>query len=195
MLRFRGRFPSAIAGLRVIQPKSHKAIVFYSHKPDFTKGFNIAAVQPVMSPNEIKSEDVSQLIPHDMQPGNDASQVASRILDRSLNSWMNSPMMKGSSLVKTAKSFENTMGSNVSVGGDDPEQTKHSIQFNVRAEQARAFVKYEGITNAQLSYQVGSDRVDLEVREPMTLLETDLVYNHTNSRADSRDIVSVRWIW
>lgn len=167
----------------------------FTHKPDFSKGFNIGTVQPVRNPNEIGSDDVSKLIPQDIQPTSNAGQVASRILDRSLNTWMNSDMMKDSSLVKSAKSLENTMGSDVSIGGEDSDEMKHSFKFNVRAEQAKALVKYEGLTNAQLSYQVGSDRLDFEVREPMAVLETDLVYNHTNSRADNRDIVSVRWVW
>ena len=193
MLRIPGRFPTSLA--TTLPPT--KTIVFYSQAPglDCSKGYDASIIQPVRPYDDVDSQDIQKMIPQDMQPSSDGAQVASRIADKSMNSFMDSPMMKSSDIGRAAKSVEHSMQADMSVGGAEPDSIKHSFHFDVQAAQTKAMLKYQGITNANLSYQASGQTLNLEVREPMKIIKTDLVYNHIDSWNDRRDTLSVRWIW
>ena len=149
----------------------------------------------LMSVMTIRSEDISRIIPTDLRPTNDGGVVASRIGERGINAWLNSPSMKNTGIVKGAQSLERNMASDVAIGGDEPDSIKHSFKFGVKAEQSKAQLEYAGLMNANVSYQVAASTFNVEVREPVALLQTDLVFNHINTRDDQRDVLSVRWNW
>ena len=193
MLRIPGRFPTSVAS---IHPPT-KTIIFYSQAPglDCSRGFDASTIEPVRPYNEVDSSDISKMIPQDMQATSDGGQVAARIADRSMNSLMDSPLMKSSDIGRAAKSVEHSMQADMSVGGTEPDSVKHSFHFDVQAAQTKAQLKYEGITHANLTYQVSGQTLNFEVREPMKMMKTDLVYNHVDTWNDRRDTLSVRWIW
>ena len=188
MLRIPGRFPSAVSAVRV----PVKPLNFYSSSRDFSKGCNFAEIQPVIPRSTF---DVANYIPQDLTPTNDGGMIAARIADRSLNTIFNSPEVQNTDFGRTAHSLEKTMNSDMSVGGQEPDSIRHNFKFGVKAAQTKAHLTYEGITNAEVSYQVVASTLNVEVREPMAMLNTDLVYNHINTRDDQRDVLSVRWNW
>ena len=193
MLRIPGRFPNSIA---TTNPPT-KTIIFYSQAPglDCSKGYDASIIQPVRPYGEVENKDIQKMIPQDMQATSDGGQVASRIADKSMNSLMDSPLMKSSDLGRAAKTVEHSMQADMSVGGAEPDSIKHSFHFDVQAAQSKAMLHYQGITNANLTYQASGQTLNLEVREPMKVIKTDLVYNHIDTFNDRRDTLSVRWIW
>jgi hypothetical protein len=162
---------------------------------DFSKGINISLVEPIRSLNITKSEDIAMMIPSDMAPSSNFGSVSTQIIDRSLTSFFNSPVIRNSDIGRTAHQVEKSMESNVDFGGQTPNSIKHSFKFAMKAAQTRAQVEYTGITNAQLSYQIAGSTLDLEVREPVAAIGTQVVYNHIDKPNDRSDVVSLRWDW
>ena len=191
MMRISNRLPTSISAVRT----PIKDIDLSPRLEGYGRGFDISTVERVMSVMTIRSEDISRIIPTDLRPTNDGGVVASRIGERGINAWLNSPSMKNTGIVKGAQSLERNMASDVAIGGDEPDSIKHSFKFGVKAEQSKAQLKYAGLMNANVSYQVAASTFNVEVREPVALLQTDLVFNHINTRDDQRDVLSVRWNW
>lgn len=191
MMRISNRLPTSISAVRT----PIKDIDLSPRLEGYGRGFDISTVERVMSVMTIRSEDISRIIPTDLRPTNDGGVVASRIGERGINAWLNSPSMKNTGIVKGAQSLERNMASDVAIGGDEPDSIKHSFKFGVKAEQSKAQLEYAGLMNANVSYQVAASTFNVEVREPVALLQTDLVFNHINTRDDQRDVLSVRWNW
>jgi hypothetical protein len=162
---------------------------------DFRKGLNASAIQPVESSRLTKSEDVSRIIPASMAPTDNSGLVAGQILDHSFSNWFNSEEVKRSSFGRTAHKVEKSLTGEITIGGTKPQSIRHNLRFQMKAAQTQAQVEYTGLTTAQFTYYMMQDKSDIEVREPMKVLNTQLVYNHTISRDDRRDIVSLRWAW
>lgn len=173
-----------------------KSVGFWTHSSemDFSRGLNLKSIQPIESLRIMKSEDIALIIPDDLSPSSDGGQIASQILDHSLSNLFNSDAVKKSDLGRTAQVVEKSMEGDLAFGGETPDSIKHSLKFAMRASQTRAMVEYSGITKAQLSYSISQQRVQLEVEEEMAA-NTQLVFNHSNTRTDRTDMLSLRWIW
>jgi hypothetical protein len=162
---------------------------------DFRKGLDASLITPIQSLNVTRSEDVAKMIPADMAPSSDFGAVSSQILDRSISSLFNSPLIRNSDIGRTAHQMEKSMESNIELGGAEPDSIKHSFKFAMKAAQTRAQIEYSGLTNAQLSYQIAGSTLDFEVREPVAAIGTQVVFNHIDKPSDRTDVVSLRWDW
>ncbi|MEK7357507.1 MAG: hypothetical protein AAB250_13730 [Bdellovibrionota bacterium] len=163
---------------------------------DFSRGLNLAIIEPIRSLNYTSAEDISKMIPmKDMVSGSDGGRVASQIFDRSISSFFNSPAVKNSDFGRNAHRVEKAMEGNVAVGGSRPNSIKHEFKFAMQPTQTRAFVQYRGLANAQLSYQAAGSTVNFEVAERVESLSSNVVYAHTVKPGDSIYSVSLRWVW
>lgn len=162
---------------------------------DYSRGLDISIIQPVSSSRDTTAADVSKIIPSDMKATNDGSVVASQILDRSLSSWFDSDAVKHSEIGHTAHQVEQSMNADVAFGGKEPESIKHNVKFQVKAAQQQAQLEYTGYTTAQVTYSAGQDKTDIELREPVRALGTQVVFNNIATHDDNRKIVSLRWNW
>jgi hypothetical protein len=186
-------FAAIPRGLPTVQP--NRSLVIKRVGFDFSKGFDIASVRPVQSLRETRSEDISKIIPADMTPTTNGSLVATQILDHSLSNWFNSEAVRSSSIGHTAHRIEKSMEGDLSFGGTQPESTKHSLKFSMKATQTRADVEYTGLTTAQVTYFVLQEKTNIEIREPVRALNTQVVYNDIASKEDRTQMVSLRWQW
>jgi hypothetical protein len=162
---------------------------------NFSKGIDFSAIQPIESARLTKTKDVERIIPSGMAPTRDGGMVARQIIDHSLSSWFNSEQVRNSSLGRSAHQVEQKLSSNVSVGGGAPEAVHHNFRFQMRAAQTKAQLEYSGLTHAKLTYYVAQQQTDLEVREPLKILRTDLVFKQQVSRVDQRQTLNLRWSW
>ncbi|MES2963986.1 MAG: hypothetical protein V4760_08850 [Bdellovibrionota bacterium] len=163
---------------------------------DFSRGLNLAIIEPIHSLNYTSSEDISRLIPvRDMQTGTDGGRVASQIMDQSLTTFFNSPVFRNSDFGRSAVRVQKSMEGNVTVGGTRPNSTKHEFKFAMQPTQTRALMQYRGIANAQVTYQVAASTVNIEVTERMDMLDSDVVLAHTMKPGDTIDSVGLRWDW
>ncbi len=174
----------------------NKRSLIFTRPLDFSKGLNVACIQPMVSLRNINADDIGQVIPKDMSPTGDSGNVAFQILDHSLSNFFNSSAIRNSDLGRTASKVEKSMEGNVAFGSKKPNSTQHSVKFAMKAAQTKALVEYTGYTNAQVSYHVAQSKLDVEVREDVSALKTQVVYNHTDiQNAEKVDMFSLRWGW
>ncbi len=140
---------------------------------------------------DYSSQDVSMMIPTNMAASNDTGHIASQILDRSMQSLFNSEYFKSTDLGKTSHKVEKSMQQNVTIGGTAPNSIQHNFKFNMQAAQGKALIDYSGFANAQLSYQVSSQELNLEIYHHLSG-NVKLAYNHINNPTDQRDTVSLK---
>lgn len=163
---------------------------------DFSRGLNIAVIQPIESLNYTSTEDISKMIPaHDMVATSDGGRVASQIFDRSISSFFASPAVRNSDFGRNAHRVEKAMESNVAIGGGTADSVKHEFKFAMQPTQTRALVQYRGLANAQLSYQAAGSTMNFEVHERIEALDSNLVYAHTVKPGDATDTLNLRWVW
>jgi hypothetical protein len=197
----------AVIGLCVTASKSYAAIphalrstmmrdyAFALNRFNFSKGFDATWIQPVESTRITTSNDISKIIPADMKPTNDGGSVATQILDRSLSTWLNSEIVRNSTIGHAAHEVEKSMEGDVSFGGHSPDSIKHQLKFSMKATQTRADLEYTGITTAQVTYFIAQAKTNIELREKVKALGTQLVYNNISSSEDRRQTLSLRWDW
>lgn len=163
---------------------------------DFSRGIDATCIQPVESLNALRAEHINSIIPaKDLQPTNDGGLVATRILDHSISNLLNSEAVRNSSLGRTAHQLEDKMEGDLSFGGSEPDSVHHSLKFSMKAAQTRADLEYNGITKALITYYIAQSATNLEIREDISLLGTELVFNHLTSPDETRRTVSFRWDW
>lgn len=162
---------------------------------DFSRGLDASAIRPIESSRVTRSEDVARVIPANMEPTSNGGLVATQILDHSINNWLNSEAVRSTSLGRTAHSVEKSLKTDVSFGGAEPQAVKHNLRFQMKAAQTQALLEYSGLTTAQFTYSMAQNKKDLELREPLPGLSTQLVFNHTLTQEDRRETLSLRWNW
>lgn len=84
---------------------------------------DLQQVKPVESENQIKAEDLASIVPTDMGATNDDNAIRQRIMDRSLQSFVSSPVFRKTAIGKTAKALETMFSAGVSFGGKKKAQT------------------------------------------------------------------------
>jgi hypothetical protein len=174
--------------------RSPQSFVF-TREPDFSRGMDASAIQPMRSLNGMRYEDISKFIPSDLSPTMSGGMISGRIAERSLYSFFNSPAMRSSELGRSAHSIDNKMKGGVSLSGSGEKSLHHEFKFAMRPSQARAVVQYSGLTDAQVSYQAMDSKLDFEVRESVSAIGTQVVFNHIAQRGDNTDMLSMRWAW
>ncbi len=162
---------------------------------DFSKGFNITAIEPISAMTSVTSDDISKIIPAHALVANAQGDVAGQIIDHSVSNFFNSDRVRNSPVGRTAHQIEKSMEGDLSFGGSQPASVKHSLKFAMRATQTRAQVEYSGYTTAQVTYSIVHEEMNVEVREPVKALNTQLVFNHIASKTDRTQIMSFRWAW
>lgn len=162
--------------------------------PDFSRGANLAIIQPMDSVRTIREKDIQQIIPSDLSPNSSSDLIATQILDHSLSSFFNSESVKKSDFGRTAHKVEKSMQGNIQFGGQEPESIHHSLKLAFKATKTQAQLEYSGITNANLNYSLAQNRIDLELHENLAQ-NTQIVFNHIDQPAEISDILSLRWHW
>jgi hypothetical protein len=141
--------------------------------------------------DEYTSKDISKMIPTNMAASNDTGHVASQILDQSMQSLFNSESFKTSDIGRSTHKIEKSMQQDVTIGGSAPDSIQHNFKFNMQAAQGKALIDYSGFGHAQISYQVASQELNLEVFHHITG-NMKVAYNHINNPSDQRDTVSLK---
>lgn len=187
---------SALSSISMASVYSAKIrpIDFNPLRADYSRGLDASTIHPIESTKGLKYSDVQKIIPTDLDPNNQGG-VGRRILDNSLKNALNSDALKNSSLGRTAASVQESMQTNVSMGSRESNSVHHEFQFAADPVQVRARIHYSGLTDANLSYHAGESKTDFEMREPVRMIATDIVYNHTDVPGDRRDLMSLRWKW
>lgn len=141
--------------------------------------------------------DIGKVIPTDMQDSNDQNAVANRIGDHAIQNWLNSPVMRNSSVGRTAHQVQDAMKTEVVVQGGSSSgkaSIDHKFSFQVLALQASSRLKYTGWLNAQVNFDSRARETIFEVTEKVWD-DKDFVISHTANQVQDLSSVGLRWSW
>jgi hypothetical protein len=174
----------------------NRAVVMISTPSKVFYGQNGKSLSPelIATFNQIKASekplDLAQLIPLDMIPSDNSSQVFSQVADRSMTNFLNSPEVRATSFGRTATSVENSMKKEIVLGS--AQSVQHKFNFNVQAFQTVAQVQYTGVTNAAVKYKISESKLAVEIFEKIKGGK-DIVLSHISSPVDRISQLSLRW--
>ena len=159
----------------------------------------LSQTKPIQIPvNEldrpITSKDVQKVIPLDLRPTTSSSYVASKVGDRALNLWINSPAVQDSALGRTKNQVEQTMKTEVSVAGtgEGANKVEHKVSFQVLALQATTRMTYKGWVNAEVNHDVRNRSTLFQVSEKVWD-NKDVTLSHMANTDEGVSSVGVRW--
>lgn len=155
---------------------------------------NTLPIQIPQAPsNAWTKEDVSKVIPTDMHDSEDAAFVATRIGDRAVQAWFNSPTGKGSAVGRTATTVQENLKTEVAVKSEEG-AVEHKFTFQVLALQAISQIRYSGWLNAALDFDARARETKLELTEKLWT-NKDFVISHTARADQGLSAVGLRWNW
>lgn len=161
---------------------------------------DLSSTVPVKFPEEtgaagLTDKDIQKLIPLDMKPTTNATYVATRVGDKAVQAWLNSPTVKNSAMGKTAAQVENSMKTEVAISQDTEEgKVNHRFMFQIQAFQSTAMLKYRGWVNAAATYDARAHASVVEFTEKIWN-DKDLTLSHTASNSEDVSALGVRWTW
>lgn len=130
---------------------------FQNRCRDFRTAEDYSNIPMIRSLTEMNQRDIAAIIPMSSLQGSDSDgALASKIITHSLNSFFRSETIQNTGVGRAAASVERAMDTNVAMGGLD-EGTVHTVNFKMKATDARAILAYDGFIDSQISYQVGHD--------------------------------------
>ena len=175
-------------------------VLFFPSYQNMGRGQDARSIQPVQPYNEITSADVGRVIPFQKMQGlqttagNPNSPVMTTIFGYSMGNYLQSPAVKQSRVGRTANTVQESMRTETSFGGARPGATKHSLAVNLNPFETKAEMKYKGFTNASLTYTATDAKLNFEMSQNLGK-QTKIVFNHTDTRSESKELLSLRWLW
>ena len=180
--------------------RPREIVLFFPSYQNMGRGQDARSIQPVQPNIEITSADVGQVIPFQKMQGlqttavNPNAPVMTTIFGYSMGNYLQSPAVKQSRVGRTATTVQESMRTEASFGGSQPGATKHSLAVNLNPFETKAEMKYKGFTNASLTYTATDAKLNFEMYRDISK-QTKIVFNHTDTRSESKQMVSLRWIW
>lgn len=176
-------------------------IIGFYEKGECQKSIDLSSTQPITIPdfyysqvNQISSKDVEEIIPMDMEPTSNSSEVATRIADRSLQVWART-VGKDVSLVKVAKNVERQLKADVDLSsGSQPDDLHHRVKLNVKAFQTLAEIEYSGWTTALINYNFSRQKSLVKLSEKI-LSNKDLFVMGESDQVQTVSSVGLSWKW
>lgn len=161
-----------------------------SRTGNFAKGVDNRGVVEVKE----LARDYSMILPTNLAPVKDVSGVSMQIVDHTINAFFNQPEIKNTFVGRAAETVEKKLKTEVSLGGNEPDSVQHNIKFQLKASETKASMEYRGLTNCDLSYSVAAQKTNLEIFEPLSQ-RSNLVFTHSDTPSDRRDVLSLRMNW
>lgn len=141
---------------------------------------------------KITSEDVAKIVPLDLKDGDSASTVFTRIADRGISMWFNSPFMKSSAIGQMAERTQEKLKTDVVVPADNPDGVSHKFSFRVEAMQALAKIEYTGWLKGSINYDAKASCTDILFKEQV-LQNKELIVSHKADKHEGLSMVGLAW--
>lgn len=144
-------------------------------------------VTPVMT-----SEDVAKIVPLDLKEGDSQGTVFTRIADRGLNMWLNSPAMKSSAIMQMAEKTQEKLKTDVVVPASSPNEVSHKFSFKVEAFQALAKLEYSGWLKAAINYDAKESATNVIVKEQV-FDDKEFILTHKSDKTEGLSMMGLAW--
>lgn len=123
----------------------------------------------------IDGQLVQKVIPLNLNPEAEA-EILPRIVDHSITSFFESPLVQNTTAVKVAKAVEKSMATDVAIQSENSNIT-HKFKVQMMALQRSAHFAYTGLTNASVLVNMATASTLLQINERLTTRQT-LVVSH-----------------
>lgn len=138
-------------------------------------------------------EIVAKIIPTNLQPGQTEEQISLRVIDHSMQTFTADEYFRNSEIGKAATNFEKSLNTDMNLGGDSKKgEVTHSVNMQVLAFEQKAWVRYKGITEIQVTYRAEKNILDMELTEDLGG-SAKLVITHNVQDQFSRANISWNW--
>ncbi|MCB0386020.1 MAG: hypothetical protein KDD43_11555 [Bdellovibrionales bacterium] len=161
------------------------------HEPGIE--LDLTAIEMIRPKEELARIQTELYIPTNIAASSDTTYVATRILTHSVGTFLESPELRKTSVGYAAYTLNESMNTQVSFRPEGSE-IKHNIRFQVKAAETLAAVKYEGYLNAKLAYRLDNSTLDFEMTKSIDPATT-LVFNHSDVPGETKDLLSLRWVF
>lgn len=148
--------------------------------------FQIQVVKPIAP---ITSDDVARIVPSDINSQTPGSTIGRQILERSAQMILTGPAMKDSGVGKAAQTIEKAGKADLALGASD-DGVKHNVNVEYRAFESMALLRYTGLMNLNIRYNVADRGYDVQIEDRLGH-DTQLVLSHQTLTATSQ--VRVSW--
>lgn len=144
---------------------------------------------------KITSEDVAKVIPTSGIPsGASESEIMTRVVDRTVNMWFNSPAIKNSIVGRAVEQTQEKLKTDVEVKPSTPEGVTHKFSVKIEAFQALAKVEYRGWMNAIVNYDAKASATDFELSEKV-FDNKKLIVSHKANKDQDLSMIGLAWSW
>jgi hypothetical protein len=149
---------------------------------------------PRVPSNSWTMEDVSRIIPTNLEATGNGDIVAQKVGDFAITNYLNSPLVKNSSVGRTAQKVQDTMKTEMVLGGEEEGRVDHRFTFQILALQSVSRVQYKGWLNAELNFDGRAQQTNFEISEKVWK-NKDFVISHTANHEQDLSSVGLRWNW
>ena len=137
--------------------------------------------------------DLNHIIPKDLHSGQDPTEAATKIADKSIQYIWDNSGLKKTSVGKTVEKAQKGMQADVALP-PDAKGKKQNLNMGMDILQNTARVKYEGFANAELYYKLTDQSTGVNVVKDLNT-RTDLLLGQTMHPSDSTSDLKIRWKW
>lgn len=159
---------------------------------DGARTFDWNKIKKIDSVHDISQDDIARIIPINMQPTDRQSRVASKILDHAFSNWMKDSSLQQNPLIQQAMHLQESLQTDVSLGKSEPGAVEHKFEFQVRAADSSALVRYTGLFDADLSFKVPDREWKLQIHQKLDPT-TDLLICSLANNDETRDNITISW--
>ncbi|MCB0365199.1 MAG: hypothetical protein H6624_19055 [Bdellovibrionaceae bacterium] len=154
---------------------------------------DLSAIEKIRPKEELARIQTELYIPVNIAASSDETYVATRILTHSVGTLLESPELRKTSVGYAAYTINESMNTQVTFRPDGSD-VKHRVRFQVKAAETVAAVNYEGYVNAKLAYRIDNSNLDFEMTKSLDPATT-LVFNHSDVPGETKDLLSLRWVF
>lgn len=135
---------------------------------------------------------MEQYVPTDLGPTNDQNKVARKVLERSIQSWLDEQIARGTLIGSSAQALEDSLSKDVvlnkSQSNQDPQQT---VKFRVRPASNMASIQYTGFFVARYTHSLAGKTNTVELTKAIGNKVISL--SQTRNTKEKRQILAINW--
>lgn len=157
------------------------------------KGYQVTHIPKMkLEDSLITSQDLNKILPSSLDQNESDEKTLKRMGDKAFQVWLKSSSMQKLKVVQAAQNVEKAMKTEVHIGGNNPNEVQHKVNFQVQALQATSKIDYKGYVDASVTYNLRDQVSGVELREKI-MKDKDLYVNHSSSKEENLSSVGMKW--
>lgn len=169
-----------------------------------TKAYQQNSVDKVNRPSDRQPNGkalsyIEAVIPLDLQATNELGVVRDRILRKTVNSILKSPIIRNSALMRTANKVKKSTQLDVKIktgvsGNSTTPEVEHKFKFDLEAVRGQARLSYDGYINSKIEYRAQDACIEFSIEEEISD-NSKLALTHLKDDLESRQLIQYQIQW